>query len=1734
MAYLQGSSLTVPSNAISTDAIDVHEHVTFSVAVRRPNQSGVSIAEHADGIANDTHSILSHAEFAHQFGADTNDITAIIEFANRHDLTVVSSNLLGATVKLLGTVASINNVFKITLSNIVTPNNTYRSYIGTISIPDELDGIIEHFIGLHNPVEFKKHGTKFSTQVVQGLTPLQVAAGYRFPNSTGAGQCIGLIEIGGGYTSNNLSSSFNNIGLVPPTVRYVGVDNTLNSPGLTTDPENPSVEIMLDIFVAGAVAPGATIIVYNGTSDLAGLVHTFQAAIYDQANRPSVLSVSLGLGDRFIPSDIRSIIDNLFQQAAILGITICVSTGDDGSEQYDSVSNTYAVDTSYPASSPYVLAIGGTELQVDQGITETAWNTNGTHAGGASGGGITTYALPSWQRGRGLSYTTYPSGIRSTLTNRGIPDVSANASPRSGYNFFVGSDNGHLFNYGGTSAAAPLWAGLIARFNALNGYRTGFINPILYANSTSFVVNDVAGNGNNSITAPGYSSTFGWDAVTGLGSPNGLAIYDYLQVPVASNSSVTIPYGYQNFPINISATHGPTGVLIVGPPTFGLTTQSGTTIYYTGDRGYVGPDSIRFRATNAYGTSNTATILITIASPLSIIASDTTVEVPYNAVNDIINLNINTPATLITLTSQPKHGKAVVYGDNILLYTPNTGYVGTDSFTYTVSNDGGTSGEATVYITVLPPAPFSIDVTQSVPYESVDNLINLLIGNQPTAVYVVSSASHGVVYSGGTTIYYTPDKEYVGPDSFTYNASNGSGIGNTATVSITVLPPAPTVVYNFLKTVEYGSVNNLLGIATAGATYTGTSIVVQPEHGSAYVANKAMYYTPTKGYYGSDTLSYVVLNPGGISNTGTALITVTTPILASSPVPGALPPGVRNVFYSSVTPITASNGNPPYTATVISGSLPLGLSINSTTNILSGITTGTGVFSFTVGIIDSSTPISVSTSAQYSLIIYSRKNTGRFQWVTPDGYLLTAGASQSVNYQLLTNDANATFALSAGALPDGLYLSSAGVIYGSIIPKLTVYDKPFLIRAYSARTNSFADNSLYIVANAVSGPVWNYSSSTAFLLGPSIDHTFIDREYVNVKLNATHPVPTTNPYPIEYKLASPFGTLPNGLHLNSDGTLYGTLDVFTRSDSINTFTFSVSASDGTYATTQTLKMKVLNVNALRADSTVIGFNYKSSIIYAGTMTNTTGSYTSTVYDSVTDLSTIQPPFFLRNSDLGTFISNDNMYTPVTVYDPFPYAGNIKYTAENLPYWLKLDENSGILNGAIPISKNYLTKYSVVVSATKISNYDSNVNTATNTFTFTIVNPNQSIISWVNTGSFQPLVLGQPSRLRVDAKVDGTKKDSLKYAVVNGQLPNGVSLTLDGYIVGTPTSTGTYNVTFLSYYNTTTNYNQTTWNEVVSSGIYPVPFNTLTQVINVLPTNKSYVNLYAKPFLTKLEKYSYNRFINSNAFTNKLIYRPSDSNFGIQNDLKMYIQYGVEDLHSAANYLNSPDLPVTRQVTSSTVAYRGEQTIFVNTITGISINQSVSGDGVPTGTVVIGVNPNNTVRVSNLSIVTESQSISFTSKVFDYNFYKKNLYFGEVKSITAVDDAGVPVYDAVYIEIIDPLEGVNSKFTYNNVTYYPGSLSNMRESLIRLNTGTISINSDFLPLWQQTAKKSAMGFINAAILCYTEPNKGFVIVDNIKSQNLFDFKKINFIMDRFIIENTINTGSYYLMFPRDNI
>lgn len=500
---------------------DPDERMTVTVIVHRP-----SVSQVLDKIKTahfSQKSPISHEAFGASFGAGQTDLDKVKTFARVHHLNVKEVNAAAGTILLEGTASSFGEAFGVQLDRYEHPDFSYRGRTGPIHIPKSLEGVVEAVLGLDNRPQVRTHfkilrdeeKLLHANRAGQSYTPPQVARLYQFPDDVDCSrQCIGIIELGGGYRADELRQYFSSLDVAEPAVKEVPVGEGSNQP--TGDPNGPDGEVVLDIEIAGAVAPGVTIAVYFAPNTDAGFLNALNRAIHDTENKPSVISISWGSAESRWTIQAMKAMDRAFQDAAVLGITVLCAAGDQGSA--DGI-NDGLVHVDFPASSPHVLGCGGTKLEgTDEAITsEIVWDEG---PGSSTGGGVSQiFDLPDWQSSVRVPPSANPGGKKG----RGVPDVAGDADPVTGYRILV---DGQQAVIGGTSAVAPLWAGLAALINQGLGHSVGFINAFLYRlPAESSALRDITeGNNGSSREKGAYEAGKGWDACTGLGSPVGTNI----------------------------------------------------------------------------------------------------------------------------------------------------------------------------------------------------------------------------------------------------------------------------------------------------------------------------------------------------------------------------------------------------------------------------------------------------------------------------------------------------------------------------------------------------------------------------------------------------------------------------------------------------------------------------------------------------------------------------------------------------------------------------------------------------------------------------------------------------------------------------------------------------------------------------------------------------------------------------------------------------------------------------------------------------------------------------------------------------------------------------------------------------------------------------------------------------------------------------------------------------------
>lgn len=456
---------------------------------------------------------VSHNDFAKTYGADPAHVDRIREFAREHKLQVLErgDEALRRTVTLSGTAAAMEKAFGVELTEFEHPDGSYRGHTGMIQMPEDCAAIVTGIFGLDDRAVARPHfrlrntSREFGTRNVNiAYTPAQLAKFYGYPqDANGHGQRIGLIELGGGYRMSDVREYFQSQGLQAPCVKTVSVDQASNRPSTA---HSADAQVMLDIEVAGSIAQDTTIVCYFAPNTARGFQDALNTAVHDQLNKPNVLCIGWGNPEEMWTQQSMECCDQVAQEAGLLGITVISACGNNGSSDGMTDGRNHV---SFPASCPHVLAVGGTRLQASNGAIESEIVWNEGQIGGTTGGGYSSkFARPQWQA----------KAVQEP--RRGVPDVAANADPETGYKILV---DGQDLVVGGTSAGAPLWAGLVILLNQKLNRKIGFMNPALYDTQRAGGFREIT-IGNNGA----YSAGYGWNPCAGQGSPMGNALVQAL------------------------------------------------------------------------------------------------------------------------------------------------------------------------------------------------------------------------------------------------------------------------------------------------------------------------------------------------------------------------------------------------------------------------------------------------------------------------------------------------------------------------------------------------------------------------------------------------------------------------------------------------------------------------------------------------------------------------------------------------------------------------------------------------------------------------------------------------------------------------------------------------------------------------------------------------------------------------------------------------------------------------------------------------------------------------------------------------------------------------------------------------------------------------------------------------------------------------------------------------------
>lgn len=452
---------------------------------------------------------LTRREWAARFGADAADIAAVRRWARAAGVVVTGVDAARRAVHVSAPAGRLARLFGVTRVRYRHGAHEWASHTGAIQLPRALAPLVTGVSGFHlEPAAShaaRAHAASSSSRAVS-YTAQRIARHYGFPRrADGRGQTIGVIALGGGFRPSDMSAYFTAMKLPRPRVTVVGVAGARNNPAA------PSGEVTGDIQLAGGLAPGARIAVYLAPNTEHGFVEAVSHAVHDRRRAPAVITISWGRNEmHWVRSTLRQF-EEVLAEAAVLGISVCCSSGDSGALA-DPLDRRAHV--CFPGSSAYVIACGGTSLAPIRGrvARERPW----ANRHGASGGGVSALiARPAWQARIAGRDGAGPA-------RRLVPDVAANADPDSGYRVCF---RGAWVTGAGTSAAAPLWAALIARINQGRPRSAGLITPRLYGRYAALVACGAI----TPIPIRAGATRARWNPRTGLGVPHGSSLADALR-----------------------------------------------------------------------------------------------------------------------------------------------------------------------------------------------------------------------------------------------------------------------------------------------------------------------------------------------------------------------------------------------------------------------------------------------------------------------------------------------------------------------------------------------------------------------------------------------------------------------------------------------------------------------------------------------------------------------------------------------------------------------------------------------------------------------------------------------------------------------------------------------------------------------------------------------------------------------------------------------------------------------------------------------------------------------------------------------------------------------------------------------------------------------------------------------------------------------------------------------------
>jgi hypothetical protein len=1029
-------------------------NLAIGLPLRNSENLNLFVEQVADPTSPAYRQYLSAPEFAERFGPTEKDYNALIGFFRANGFVISGTHANRMILDVSGPVSAIEQTFHVTMTAWQHPRR------GQFFAPDrdpsvEADVELLDVSGLDNfalpaPMDMNLTPLNSVTPMVTGSGPYSLFIGKDFRAAyapgvtlTGAAQTIGLIEFDGYYAAD-LTANFKQAGLPVVPAQTVLLDGFNGAPG------SGNIEVILDIVMAGYMAPGSSVLVYEGLTP------------NDVLNRAATDNTARQISCSWTFSPINATTEQIFKEMIAQGQSFLQASGDSGK---------YTGAIMPPADDPNVTVVGGTALTTTgpggAWLSETAWS-------GSGGGVSTTYAIPTYQQGTNV---TAAGGSNSM---RNIPDVAMLAAPE----IFLIANNGIGYEVGGTSAAAPLWAGFtsLANQQAASSQKAaaGFLNPALYTigngSHDSSDLHDITTGSN------GASAIAGYDLATGWGTPAGQSlINDLISLPGAASFTLTTSAAVVSSPlgasttaaIQVNAQNGFSGAVKLtasGLPngvtaTFGTTSASGATVLTLAVSNAAVPGSYSISVQGASGGLNASvglTLQVLGTPGFSLTASVSPIVVNPGGSNadsiTVVPVNGFTSAVALTVTGLPagvtaSFSPASATTTSALTFTAGAS-ASLGNTTVTVTGKSANLTETvTITLTVaLPPPSFTLTAAASAvsmaPGAGATDLITVTPKNgfSGTVAFSVVGLPSGVTVSFSPATTATSSTATFSaaaaatPGTYTAIVTGASGaLGSLVTVSVTVkAPPSFTLAASpaslnvnqgasGASTITVSALGGFTGSPTLAASGLPAGVTASFSAGTAASTSTVTFSAAPTAPPGTSTVT-VTGTWGVLSASTTISLTVkATPTftLAASPASLSVTQGTSGTSTVTVTSLNGFNGSPTLAAGGLQSGVtasfsPATTSTTSTVTLTASATAAPGTTTVTVtgasGAISAFAAISLTVKAAPAFTLAA----------SPPALLLTQGMSQtSVITVTPLNGFTGAATFAASGLPSGVTASFA-------------------------------------------------------------------------------------------------------------------------------------------------------------------------------------------------------------------------------------------------------------------------------------------------------------------------------------------------------------------------------------------------------------------------------------------------------------------------------------------------------------------------------------------------------------------------------------------------------------------------------------------------------------------------------------------------------------------------------------